>query len=734
MKLFETTKQLRLFFKISFGSLLVLLLLLISCEQLEPPISPQPIQSPQPVTPINPEPLNPEPLNPEPLNPEPTTPSEPIKPTEPEPLSSNLSISGKFYIDSNRNSSLDANENAIANGNIDLYRDVNSNGLKDLGDILKESVSTTTDGTYSFDNLATGVYLLDIPTTGTMDDYRLVAPSLLSIVLSANISQTHNHFGFVDYSGKSILGHVYHDVNKDGAFDENDTGIKDVKLELYDDANSNGLKDAGETLVATQVTPTSGIYTFDVAEEGIYALHIPEQFAQQTVGAPILATGLNPALDTFVENEVGAKSFQIKERTVVEFNNFGYDTYTGPKISGKLYVDQNLNSTFETDESVLAGVGLELYNDVNTNGVLDRGDTLQTTLQTDAKGNYSFEGLDPALYIINIAATNPNLTNYELEEIPLFSLQLVERANVVNNDFKYISIPPVAPSPTTADFWPPNPDTTWQVQLARGFLKPIDTTIDADVYDIDIDSRQSIINELHNSGKKVICYIGGGTAEAFRPAVQRTFGGNLYNDPILLQEWRDKGIIGNTYGYNQFENEFWMNPDSPIVRSYLLELLDTCKAKGFDGVDIDNMDGFLWDKYAPEENKTGFNISRETQVDFINWLGQEALSRGLLYGLKNTSEMTDSVHENASWAFLESCYSERMRGYDPHCQPYFDYFTNLGKSAYLNEYASVIDPLSEEVNKTPTEIREQYCEWAAEHKIFVMFRENDDEIERRLCP
>ncbi len=660
---------------------------------------------------------------------------DPIDPVNPTPSTTGtLKISGNLYLDSNRNGTFDTNETPIMNGQINLYSDVNSNGLKDEEDILRARAISEADGYYAFNELAEDVYLLDIPTIAPMDSYRLVAPSLVSIILSEEQNQINNHFGFVEYNGQSIFGHIYHDVNKNSYFDEGDTGISNVKVELYDDTNRNGLKDASEPLVASHTTASSGAYSFESLAEGIYALHIPPQYAQEEVSAPILPTGFNPALGAFIEKGLGAQSIQIKERTVIEYNDFGYITYTGPSISGKLYVDINRDGSFETDESVLAGVGLELYNDTNTNGVLDRGDTLETTLQTDTEGNYSFEDLDPALYVINLAATNPTLDKYELEEIPLFSLQLVERANVTNNDFKYIPTPPVAPSPSNVDFWPPNPNTTWQVQLARGLQNPVDTTIDAEVYDIDIDSRQSIINDLHNSGKKVICYISGGTAEAFRPAVQRTFGGNLYNDPALLEKWRSEGVIGNTYGYNQFENEFWMNPDSPIVRTYLTNLLDTCQAKGFDGVDIDNMDGFLWDKYAPEENKTGFDISRETQVEFINWLGQEALDRGLLYGLKNTSEMTESVHENASWAFLESCYSERLRGFTPNCNPYFEYFTNVGKSAYLNEYASVIDPLSEEVNQTPTEIRQQYCEWAAEDKIFLMFRINDDEIERRLCP
>ena len=199
--------------KIVLASLLLLFFFLVSCQ--EPPI--QPIPEPQPIPQPQPEP---QPV-PEP-EPEPLPVEQPITPT-PIPLTDKgkLSISGRFYVDSNRNSKLDTTETPIANAQVELYRDVNSDGLKDAGDILREKVVTTTDGSYEFSELPAGVYLLVIPNTAPMDDYRLVAPSLISIVLSANFNQSNNHFGFTPYTGQSVFGHIYNDVNANSSFDAN---------------------------------------------------------------------------------------------------------------------------------------------------------------------------------------------------------------------------------------------------------------------------------------------------------------------------------------------------------------------------------------------------------------------------------------------------------------------------------------------------------------------------------
>ena len=61
-----------------------------------------------------------------------------------------------------------------------------------------------------------------------------------------------------------------------------------------------------------------------------------------------------------------------------------------------------------------------------------------------------------------------------------------------------------------ADWWHPVPGLTWQWQIGN---LAIDTSIEADVYDIDLYVDQSIIDELHAKGHKLICYMSVGSYE-----------------------------------------------------------------------------------------------------------------------------------------------------------------------------------------------------------------------------
>src|SRR6185436_19329967 len=66
----------------------------------------------------------------------------------------------------------------------------------------------------------------------------------------------------------------------------------------------------------------------------------------------------------------------------------------------------------------------------------------------------------------------------------------------------------------STNWWHPTVGLTWQWQIGDN---DIDTSIEADVYDIDLYVDQAIIDELHAKGRKVICYISVGSWEDWRP-------------------------------------------------------------------------------------------------------------------------------------------------------------------------------------------------------------------------
>jgi len=168
--------------------------------------------------------------------------------------------------------------------------------------------------------------------------------------------------------------------------------------------------------------------------------------------------------------------------------------------------------------------------------------------------------------------------------------------------------PDTSPAPA---WWHPTPGLTWDWQL----VTPIDQSAMVDVYDIDLfENTVDVVASLHAKGRKVICYIDLGSWEDFRP--------DASSFPSI--------ILGATYvGY---ADERWLDIRridllTPIVRSRL----DMAKAKGCDGVEADNMDGYDTNTHE----SSGFPLTYQDQIAYNRFVAGEAHSRGLAIALKN---------------------------------------------------------------------------------------------------
>lgn len=72
-----------------------------------------------------------------------------------------------------------------------------------------------------------------------------------------------------------IEGRVYDDVNLNSV-DDSESGLENVKVNLYFDSNSDGLHDAGDEFLASTLTDASGDYHFDYASTGYLVIVIDE--------------------------------------------------------------------------------------------------------------------------------------------------------------------------------------------------------------------------------------------------------------------------------------------------------------------------------------------------------------------------------------------------------------------------------------------------------------------------
>jgi hypothetical protein len=195
------------------------------------------------------------------------------------------------------------------------------------------------------------------------------------------------------------------------------------------------------------------------------------------------------------------------------------------------------------------------------------------------------------------------------------------------------STPPVTSIPPTsstggpsAEIWHPTPKTTWQWQLSG----PIDTSVDAEMFDVDLfETPASTITELHREGRIVVCYLSAGAWEVFRPDAD-DFPQSVLGEP------------------NGWPGERWLDIRRLDVLAPIIEArLDLCREKGFDGVEVDNIDGYT--------NETGFPLVAADQLAFNTFLADAAHHRGLSIGLKNDVEQAAILEPLFDWAINEEC-------------------------------------------------------------------------------
>jgi endo-alpha-1,4-polygalactosaminidase (GH114 family) len=244
---------------------------------------------------------------------------------------------------------------------------------------------------------------------------------------------------------------------------------------------------------------------------------------------------------------------------------------------------------------------------------------------------------------------------------------------------------------TSPTWWKPPVKATWQWQLTDA---PIDRSFDVDVYDIDLfDTRTSTVAALHVEGRKVFCYVSVGSWEDWRPDADQF----------------PESIIGNDY--EGWPGEKWLDIRqidllAPIIRARF----DLCQAKGFDGIEPDNVDGFT--------NDTGFPLTYQDQLEYNMWLADEAHARGLSIGLKNDDEQAEELLPHFDWAMTEDCFA------DDWCDE-MEPFITAGEAVFAAEYT---DQMS------TWEFFTQVCPEAEENSFSVILKNRDLDAWRRACP
>lgn len=225
-----------------------------------------------------------------------------------------------------------------------------------------------------------------------------------------------------------------------------------------------------------------------------------------------------------------------------------------------------------------------------------------------------------------------------------------------------VALDPNLPPVTEGEWYRPGVNTTWQWQLQPGSDGTINTSYNVEVYDIDLfDTSAEDVARLHAAGFKVIAYFSAGTYEGLRPDAGE-FQVAALGLPLV-----------------DYPDERWLDVRSENVRRIVEGRLDLALAKGFDGVEPDNIDGYA--------NASGFDFKAADQLAFNRFVANAAHERGLAVGLKNDLDQVAALVAYFDFAVNEQCHE-----YD-ECdalRPFID----AGKPVFNAEYAAqyVINP------------------------------------------
>lgn len=114
---------------------------------------------------------------------------------------------------------------------------------------------------------------------------------------------------------------------------------------------------------------------------------------------------------------------------------------------------------------------------------------------------------------------------------------------------------------------------------------------------------------------------------------------------------KQPNILGNKL--DKWPGEKWVNTKSTKVREIMINRIIYAKEKGFQGIDVDNVDGYHF--------KTGYIYRKIDSANYVNFFIRTARKFDLKFSLKNAMALIP-LTESADFYQNESCYSNNHKG------------------------------------------------------------------------
>jgi protocatechuate 3,4-dioxygenase beta subunit len=276
-------------------------------------------------------------------------------------------VVGSVWLDENANGMQEAGEKPLVGAVVALQQ---HKSMDDEDGSIISLTGTDVNGKYRFEKLQPGFYSLRIVPPEYTYLYSGNALPSNTFILKDGDTIVYDAPAFL---AGYIRGKVFEDSNNDGKFEEEDTPLTDVSLEL--------LNGAGD-VVAHAITDSDGNYLFN---------ELPPLRCQIRVLAPEGYLFFESSDGDAVFNRDGFTAF-------IDFamgdmkNNMNAALLRNSTIGDLVWLDLNGNGLQETSEPGVAGIHITLNKVVRGN--------LQNVAETrtDEKGRYRFDGIVPGDY------------------------------------------------------------------------------------------------------------------------------------------------------------------------------------------------------------------------------------------------------------------------------------------------------------------------------------------------
>jgi len=300
----------------------------------------------------------------------------------------------------------------------------------------------------------------------------------------------------------NISGFVYVDANSNNQKELNETGIENVLVfiagrDLFGNiygpskvAQPSVYEDAMDRLVAMSILPnlpylatdpypanylqinpystnSSGSWSFSNYNPGTYVVLELQPVSYTSTGSNAGYSNVdvlgNPIFDVARDGigsyESGLLSDVDVIHTIIVGENQNSIQYNFGEINGSIgdliFLDQNLDGIFNGSDSGISGVQVNLFTDLNSNGIVDAGEPSASTT-TDSNGNYLFSGLViGSQYIVQVVDSTGILGTYN----PIVGPNPGVNNNSQNSSGYVVNLTTGNSINLTADFGYHQPDT-----------------------------------------------------------------------------------------------------------------------------------------------------------------------------------------------------------------------------------------------------------------------------------